>query len=137
MLTNEVRDLIVDEQARQSGRFIEGVDLDAYLRKLDEKAEIHADMSDGRCRGFVAFYCNNLQTRQAFITSVVVAPQDRGTGLGREIVGAVLDICRGRGFTSCRLEVRSDNAAAITMYAGLGFSAVAERVGRQVLEIAL
>ena len=137
MLTGPIRQLILDEQARQSGRFIEGVELDAYLRKLDEKAEIHADERDGRCRGFVAYYCNNQQTRQAFITSVVVAPQDRGTGLGRELVRAVLDTCRQRGFTSCRLEVRSDNTAAIAMYSALGFTAVGERDHRQVLEIAL
>jgi ribosomal protein S18 acetylase RimI-like enzyme len=137
MLTDAIRQLILDEQARQSGRFIEGVDLDAYLRKLDEQAEIHADVRDGRCRGFVAFYCNNQQTRQAFITSVVVAPPDRGTGLGRELVRAVLDTCRSRGFTRCRLEVRSDNVAAIAMYTGLGFVDAGARDGRQVLEVAL
>lgn len=134
MLTEPVRALIIDEQARQSGRFIEGVDLQVYLKKLDAHAEIVSEADGGRCRGFVAFYCNNLETRRAFITLVLVAPQDRATGLGRTLVSRVLDICRGRGFSACGLEVRSDNTAAIAMYAGLGFVAAGERDGRQILE---
>ena len=137
MLTDEIRQLIRDEQARQSGRFIANPDLDAYLRKLAEHAEIVADSDGGECRGFVAFYCNNLKTRQAFITSVLVAPEHRATGLGRALVTAALDRCRERGFTTCQLEVRSDNTAALKLYQSLGFAPVSERDGRQVLEIAL
>lgn len=137
MLIEPVRALIIDEQARQSGRFIEGVDLQVYLKKLDAHAEIVAESDGARCRGFVAFYCNNTVTRRAFITLVLVAPEDRATGLGRSLVTRVLDVCRQRGFSSCGLEVRADNAPAIALYTGLGFITVGERDGRQVLERAL
>lgn len=137
MLPDSIKTLILEEQARQAGRFIEGVELDAYLQKLGEHAELVSESEGGRCLGFVAFYCNNLETRRAFITLVVVAPQDRAVGLGRELVSRVLDICRDRGFSTCGLEVRSDNTTAIAMYAGLGFLAVGQRDGRQILERAL
>lgn len=137
MLTADIKTLIREEQARQSNRFVEGVDLDAYLRRLDERAEVVSDSEAGRCRGFVAFYCNNTTTRQAYITLVLVAPQDRATGLGRTLVTGVLDICRQRGFATCRLEVRSDNAAALAMYQSLGFTTVEERAGKRLLEITL
>lgn len=137
MLPDSITTLILEEQARQAGRFIEGVDLDAFLQKLGERAELVSEADGRRCRGFVAFYCNNLDTRRAFITLVLVAPQDRATGLGRTLVSRVLDICRDRGFSACGLEVRSDNTAAIAMYAGLGFVATGERDGRQILERAL
>lgn len=133
-LPAEIRDLIIEEQQRQAGRFIEGVDLDAYVQKLGDRAELVSEMNGGRCRGFVAFYCNNLNTRRAFISSVLVAPQDRSTGLGRALVTRVLDICRERGFTVCALEVRADNAAALAMYGSLGFIKIDERDGRQLLE---
>lgn len=136
-MTDPIKTLILEEQARQSNRFIEGVDLDAYLRRLDERAEVLSDCEAARCRGFVAYYCNNAASKQAYITLVLVAPQDRETGLGRALVTAVLDICRRRGFTTCRLEVRSDNAAALAMYQSLGFTQAEERDGKRLLEIAL
>jgi len=137
MLADTVKTLIREEQARQSGRFVEGTDLEAYLLRLDERAEVHADHVGTRCRGFAAFYCNNAATRQAYITLVLVAPQDRASGLGRALVSAVLDTCRGRGFTSCGLEVRSDNASALALYRSLGFAVVEERAGKQLLEVTL
>lgn len=137
MLTDAIRNLILDEQARQHGRFIAAADLDAYLRKLDDRAEILADSLGPHCRGFVAFYGNDLATRQAFITLVLVAPEHRATGLGKALVAGVLEICRQRGFTTCRLEVRTDNAAALGMYQSIGFAAVEERDGTQILERAL
>lgn len=137
MLTDAIRTLIREEQARQSNRFVEGAELEAYLRRLDERAEVVDDVAAGRLRGFVAFYCNNLATRQAYITLVLVAPPDRSTGLGRTLVTRVLDTCRERGFATCRLEVRADNLAALAMYQALGFSTVEERDGKHLMELAL
>jgi len=137
MIDHAIKTLILEEQARQSNRFVEGGDLDTYLDKLGERAEILADTQADRCRGFVAFYCNDLASRQAYITLVLVAPQDRDTGLGRALVTGTLEICRQRGFTTCRLEARKDNAAALGMYRSLGFTAVEERASTSVLEIAL
>jgi ribosomal protein S18 acetylase RimI-like enzyme len=71
------------------------------------------------------------------MTLVLVSPQDRRSGVGRALVSRVLDICRERGFASCALEVRSDNAPAIALYSSLGFVSAGERDGRQRLECAL
>lgn len=137
MLPDAARALILDEQARQRGRFIETADLTAYLSKLDACGEILSESAPDRCRGVVAFYCNDESTRHAYISLVVVHPSDRGTGLGRTLVGAVLRIARQRGFRSCRLEVAKDNIAAAAMYASLGFRAVEDRVDKQLLEVVL
>jgi len=59
MISDQIKSLILEEQARQNGLFIQHVDMDTYLAKLGEKAEIVSDSTGGRCRGFVAFYCNN------------------------------------------------------------------------------
>lgn len=137
MIDDAIKTLILEEQARQSNRFVEGVDLNTYLHKLGERAEILADTQADRCRGFVAFYCNDLASRQAYITLVLVAAQDRDTGLGRALVAGTLEICRQRGFATCRLEVRKDNAAALAIYRSLGFKLVEERASTSVLEIGL
>lgn len=133
----QLQALILDEQVRQSGQFIVGVDVDAYLAKLADKAEILSDWADGRYRGFVAFYCNDQATRAAFITLVLVDPRDRGTGLGRTLVDCVLTLARQRGFTTCRLEVAKSNHAAYAMYLAQGFRVVEQRTHNDLLEIVL
>lgn len=137
MLCESIRALILGERERQGADFIQGVDLDAYLAKLEEKAEILADSIAGRCRGFVAFYCNNLATQQAYITMVLVDPDDRGAGLGKWLVASVLETAKRRGFTSCRLEVAERSDVAYAMYLSLGFRVVERRDRTFLLEVAL
>jgi ribosomal protein S18 acetylase RimI-like enzyme len=135
MLPESIKSLILAEHTRQANRFLEDVDLDEYLAKLGDRAEILSDSAAGRCRGFVAFYCNDHATKQAFITLVLVDPRDRGLGIGRALVGCVLDLVKRRGFTSCRLEVARRNTVAHAMYVSLGFRVVEDRAHKDVLEI--
>jgi Acetyltransferases len=137
MLSESMQSLIREEQARQHNRFVVGIDLDSYIAKLDAHAEILSDCVSDRCRGFVAFYCNDETTKQAFITLVLVHPRDRKIGIGRALVDGVLALARGRGFTSCRLEVAELNDGARSMYASLGFQVVESHSGKYVLEVNL
>lgn len=137
MVPEGITSLILDEYARRGTQFIENVDLDQYLEKLASRAEFVSDSLGGRCRGFVAYYCNDLESRQAFITLVLVDPQSRGSGLGRALVAFVLDVARRRGFTTCRLEVSMRNPVAYNMYLSQGFRPVEERAGKYLMEIAL
>jgi ribosomal protein S18 acetylase RimI-like enzyme len=137
MLPASIRALILDEQTRQGNRFVEQYDIEAYMAKLGERAEILSDAVEGRCRGFVAFYCNDQATKRAFITLVLVDPRDRGLGIGRALVACVLDLAKRRGFTSCGLEVAKHNEAARAMYRSLGFQLIEDRAHKDLLEIAL
>ncbi len=137
MLTDSIKSLILEEHARERRRFLDDVDIDRYLAKLDAHAEIVSDSISERCRGFVAFYCNDIETKQAFITLVLVDPRDRGLGLGRALVACVLSVARHRGFTSCRLEVGKGNQVAYHMYLSQGFQVVEDRDRTYLLEIHL
>ena len=48
--------------------------MDTYLAKLGEKAEIVSDVIGGRCRGFVAFYCNDMVRPESCITPTGESP---------------------------------------------------------------
>jgi ribosomal-protein-alanine N-acetyltransferase len=135
LLHDAVRALIVDEQQRQAGQFISGVDLDAYLAKLCAHAELLANSTPDRCRGFVAYYCNDTATRCAYITLVLVHPDDRGAGIGRNLVECVLNLARQRGFLSCRLEVGKDNRFARELYGSLGFRVIEDRNQKELWEV--
>lgn len=137
-LTDSMRSLILEEHARPGSRlFDEDADIDRYLAKLDAQAEIVADSVAGRCRGLVAFYCNDRNTKEAYITLVLVDPRDRGIGLGRALVAFVLGVAKERGFLSCRLEVSKHNRVAYDMYRSQGFYLVEERPRKYLLEIRL
>lgn len=129
--------MVLAEQARQDDHFIEGVDIDEYLRKLMEKAEFVADHAQGRLRGLVAYYCNDVASHRAYISLVLVDPSDRGYGLGKALVNCVLEIAKRRGFATCRLEVGVRNHVAYAAYRVLGFTLVEERGNKHLLEAAL
>lgn len=137
MLCDSLKSLILDERARPDAHFLEGVDIDRYLAKLGDNAEIVSDSVSGRCRGFVAFYCNDTNTRQAYITLVLVDPNHRRLGLGRALVAFVLSVAKQRGFRSCRLEVSKRNQPAYDMYLAQGFRVVEDRPRMYLLEIGL
>jgi ribosomal-protein-alanine N-acetyltransferase len=65
--------------------------------------------------------------RIAELESVVVSANARRAGIGRALCLAVLDWCRAQCATEVVLEVRAASAAAVALYAGLGFTLAARR----------
>ncbi len=57
----------------------------------------------------------------ADVQTIAVAASAQGHGLGRELLGALLDEADRRGCTQVFLEVRDENAAALALYARAGF----------------
>ena len=58
----------------------------------------------------------------AGVTSVDVAPAARREGIGSAVMHALLGWAQERGATSSYLQVRAVNAAALRLYAGLGYA---------------
>lgn len=63
----------------------------------------------------------------ADLMRVVVAPEARGRRVGHALVRAGMMHVRGRGVERVLLEVRHDNAPAIALYTGCGFTTLATR----------
>ena len=61
------------------------------------------------------------------LANLAVAPDDRGQGIGRTLLDAMLADAASRGTAQVYLEVRDSNAAARQLYASRGF----EEVGRR------
>ena len=61
-------------------------------------------------------------SHKAFLWGVYVAPEARGTGVGRMLITAALDFARSvPGVRQVNLTVNADSTAAIGMYRSLGF----------------
>lgn len=63
----------------------------------------------------------------ADLLRVVVAPQARGRGIGRQLVQAGVVATAERGAERALLEVDADNTAARALYAGFGFAEIDRR----------
>ncbi len=64
---------------------------------------------------------------QSELGNLAVAPEARGSGIGRALLNAMLPRLAQRGARECFLEVRRSNAVAQRLYASLGFAVVGSR----------
>lgn len=66
---------------------------------------------------------------EAELANLAVAPAERGKGLGRLLLDAMLVDARQRGIADVYLEVRRSNVAAMKLYRSRGFEQVGMRKG--------
>ena len=137
MLESAIRALVYEEQSRQRGALVRGLDLDSYIDKLLNQAEILGHFSPGRCEGFVAYYCNNYVSREAYISLFVVAPEARRTGLSESLLSHVVSIASARGFERLRLSVRKSNETAVRFYLRQGLVIAGDRDEEFLMERAV
>lgn len=64
---------------------------------------------------------------EAHVTTITIAPERRGKGLGKKLMIELLNRSKGAGMTCSTLEVRKSNEAAIALYERLGFHRAAVR----------
>lgn len=81
---------------------------------------------------FAAFYCNDRQTKQAYLSMLAVDPACRRQGCGMKMLKAVADYCRSEGMRTLELEVARTNRAAISLYRKMGFSATGKESPRSI-----
>ena len=75
-------------------------------------------------RGFVL---GQRSADEGEILTLAVEQEFRGQGLGRVLVGALLDQLRTAGVRHVSLELRGSNTAALGLYTALGFAAAGVR----------
>ena len=78
-------------------------------------------LSGGRVVGFAAVTWLR-QEAAAELEGLVVEREHRRQGIGAALIDACMAWAANAGASAIRLEVRASNAAAISLYRGLGFS---------------
>ena len=97
-------------------------EIEGYLSKIDSLSIFNKYYIENNLAGFVSFYCNNEESKEAFITLVLVDESYRGMSIAQKLIIKVIDIIKEQGFLKCNLEVKADNVNATKLYSKIGFS---------------
>lgn len=82
---------------------------------------------DAKTRAMSGFVLSRRAADEAEILTLAVAPASRRRGIAGALLAAHLGHLAASGTKILFLEVDADNQAALTLYAGFGFSQVGER----------
>lgn len=126
-----------EENDQQGGDFMRVPCVNSYLDKLKNNAEFVTHSIASEYAGFVAFYCNNIESSESFISLIITSPGFRGKKVGSTLIDSVLNITRSRGFDACALEVAKSNKGAIALYERKGFRIVENKDDSFIMRIDL
>jgi phosphinothricin acetyltransferase len=109
---------------------------DAWDRSHRRECRLVAHDADGSLVGWAALSHYSARAVYAGVAelSVYVAGSARGRGVGRALLGALIDAAEAAGIWTLQAGVMADNAASLALHEKLGFRRVGirERIGRDV-----
>lgn len=97
-----------------------------YEMERNQVARCFVVREEARVAGYVCLW---EVADELHITNIAVHPDLRRRGIGRLLLGRMLDDARQRGLRLVVLEVRPSNVEALRLYEGFGFRVVDRRRG--------
>lgn len=99
---------------------------DEVLKGLAKKYYLYGNVFimyiNGAPKGLCAFYSNDIVTKTAYLSIIVVAQDIQNMGSGSALIEKMVDFCKQQGMIKVRLEVSDSNDKAIKFYKKHGFS---------------
>jgi ribosomal protein S18 acetylase RimI-like enzyme len=80
-----------------------------------------AERDDGELMGFIVGFLSQTNAEEAYVHFVGVSPNDRGSGVGRELYEAFFDAARAHGRHVVRCVTSPVNEASVAFHRALGF----------------
>lgn len=107
--------------------------LSELAKKFAKYADVEAIYDTEELAGYVAFYCNNSESKTGYISIIVVKKEYHGKGYGSLLYNKVIEILRLKNFHSLQLEVAKQNQNAINFYQHKGFTILKEQESSYIL----
>lgn len=118
-----------DLAALHAAAFAHGWAAEEFERLLSgQPARGHVATAGAR-GALLGFVLSHVVAPEAEILSIAVAEAARGRGLGRELLAHHLSRLAAEGVSTSFLEVEEGNAAALKLYARIGYQQVGRRKG--------
>ncbi|MFB6721939.1 GNAT family N-acetyltransferase [Kribbella sp. NPDC056345] len=95
-----------------------------FERLAEDRVILVAD--EGALAGYLVLLVPAVEVDVVELLRIAVAPGERRTGIGRQLMTAALARCAGR---TVLLEVAAGNESAIGLYGGFGFDEISRRRG--------
>lgn len=118
----DVQTVLAMEQANQPSPWTEGI----FNDELSAANRTYLIAEDADVVGFGGVM---VVGDEAHVTNLLVDPERRGEGIGHRLMSELIQAAVAEGARHMTLEVRSDNEAARSLYASLGFAPVGIRPG--------
>ena len=119
-MKNKLIRLLTEENKHLKGLLI-NKPVEEYVDKIYENTSIIMHFEKGILAGFIAYYCNNIETKVAFLTMLCISEKFSGHGLGKLLLNASLENLKNKNFKKLELEVSNKNIKASTFYKKYGF----------------
>ncbi len=107
---------------KKIGRELSEQELTDGINKFIEKGNVIAIRSGAEIIAFLNVYCNDYETKNAYINNVEVYHAYRGLGLSKLLMDKAVQLCIDAGFKTITLHVARENKAAVGLYRKYGFS---------------
>jgi 2-polyprenyl-3-methyl-5-hydroxy-6-metoxy-1,4-benzoquinol methylase len=98
------------------------VEIGDYAKKIASRAMRFEAWSGGTIVGLAAMYCNDLENRIAYISSISVLKEWMGKGIAMRLMNLCIEYAKTSDMRQIRLEVASANMSAIRLYERNGFA---------------
>ena len=96
-------------------------DIDKLAEKYEKHGIVYAAYLKEKPVGLIAFYCNETETCQAYLSMIVVKDTYHNLGIGEGLLKEMIRFCMGEKFKTIKLEVNITNKKAILFYKHRGF----------------
>lgn len=108
------------------GKLIQ-IGLENYVDKIIENATLITIYKNRELQGFIAFYANDLQKENAFLTMLAVKKEKKNMGYGKILLELSIKELTKMGFRKYSLEVYYKNHLAINLYEKYDFKEVNQK----------
>lgn len=95
--------------------------MDEYASKLLKNAVVLGMYEQEKLIGSAAFYCNDLESKTAFLSQIVVSEECVSRGYGSKLLKECERISKDNGMTKMKLEVYKDNTVGLAFYKKNGY----------------
>lgn len=82
---------------------------------------------NGKLLGYCAFYANDSEEKNAYISLIAVVPECQKMHIGTKLLNESFETMRSYGMKQCLLEVQKKNQKAIRFYKAKNFFVMEER----------
>lgn len=93
-----------------------GDELQAYFNKLMTYGDLFVALDGVTPNALLGFYANNVDTKVAYLSCIVVSSSLRGQGIGQQLFSKMCMIARERDMAYLQLDVAKENKNAIMFY---------------------